>query len=265
MTSVTCFVGCSYTSGYGFERERYESCFWPVLLHSNVEQLDQTEYVNLGIEGASNELIFTTAVHAMLEHCPKYIFVQWSSYPRINFLLGMETYASKQLFAWDCKPSDHNLHKITYSSEYLSKIRDRFLSLEHQHNQISNIVHFVNTLIKLAIKLNCKIFFINGMCSWDQNYFVKLDNVLPSEYTHCTQKFLDVDTRSDEEIFVLYNKLHNDYQQHGGIQPNYWLNLYNSLLSNKIDTNQDQVHPGQKSNRVFFDFLSSALIRKLSS
>lgn len=265
MSERTVFVGCSYTAGSGFEKEKFEPNFWPMLLHTKISQLSATEYVNLGVSGAGNEFIFTTATNAILDHKPKYIFVQWTSYPRLNFLVGVETYDTTQLFSWDCEPRDHNLNSVNYSSDYLSSIRDRFLSLEHPHNQIKNIVKYTNILVKLANHFNCKIFFVNGLCEWDQNYFDKLNDVLPNQFTSYTQKILDVDTRDDNEVFAIYNNIHNEYQQLGGIQPAHWLNLYNSLISNKIDTNSDNRHPGIKSNHLFFDFLSQALLDKLSS
>lgn len=265
MSDRTCFIGCSYTAGTGFELEHNDPDFWPVILHNRIPQLCSTEYINLGIRGASNEIIFSAATNAILDHKPKYVFVQWSGYPRLHVLLGIETYPCTQMFSWDAELLDHNLHTVNYSAEYLSSIRDRFLSLEHQHNQIKNIVYYTNTLIKLVGQLNCKIFFVNGLCTWDQDYFVRRTDVLPSQYTQCTQKFLNVATRDDKEVFTLYNKIHTDYQQFGGIQETYWLNLYNSLMHNKIDVNQDNRHPGKQSNLLFFDLLSQPLLSKLSS
>lgn len=265
MSEQTFFVGCSFTAGSGFEKEKCEPNIWPMLLHTNIPQLSVTEYVNLGIIGAGNDLIFITATNAILDYRPKYIFVQWSSYPRLNLLLGLETYNATQTFGWDCKLNDHKLNNVNYSAEYLSKVRDRFLSLEHPHNQIKNIVNYTNILIKIANQFNCKIFFVNGLCAWDQNYFNRLDNVSPNQFTPYTQNLLNIETRNDQEIFELYNNIHNKYQELGGIQEDHWLNLYNSLLSNRIDTNSDNVHPGTKSNHLFFKFLSQSLLEKLSS
>lgn len=265
MSNYTCFVGCSYTAGSGFKQEKFDPDFWPVLLHNNVSELTATEYVNLGIGGASNETIFSTAINAILDFNPKYIIVQWSSYPRAQLLLGLETYPATQLFSWDAELLDHNLHAVSYSSEYLTNIRNRFLSLEHPHNQIKNIVCYTNTLIKLADKVRSKIFFVNGLCDWDHNYFNKLENVLPDRYTEYTKKILDTETRNDNEIFTLYNLIHNDYQTLGGIHENLWLNLYNSLRHNQIDTNSDNRHPGKNSNQIFYNFLSQSLQQKLSS
>lgn len=265
MSEKTCFVGCSYTFGSGFENENFDPDLWTVLLHKALPELSDTEYVNLGIPGGSNEKIFTAATEAIVTLNPKIILVQWTTYPRFNFLLGIETYPTSQTFAWESKVRDHNLHDISYSAKYLENTADRFLALEHPHNQIESIVKYCNILIKLADHYDCKIFFVNGGCSWDENYFVKLDNVLPSQYTILTQKFLNTQTRDDNEVFILYNRIHNDYQKHGGIQDYYWLNLYTSFRKIQIDSNQDGRHPGKQTNQLIFNLLSQSLKEKLGS
>ena len=128
-----------------------------------------------------------------------------------------------------------------------------------------NIIKYTNILINLAETIGTKIFFINGICPWDNEYFVVLDHVLPSSYTVYTQELLDCDSRDDEQVFKLYDKIHSEYQQAGGIQADRWLNLYTSMWSLKIDINSDKVHPGTKSNQNYSDKFSQALNSKLSS
>lgn len=263
MKLQTCFVGCSYTAGSGFVNERFEENLWTMLLHCNTDVLAGTEYVNLGIPGGSNEQIFTAAAQALASQQPKFLFVQWTSYPRFTFLLGLETYKTYQTFSWEAKLSDHNLHDLHYNAGYLQKVAERFLALEHPHNQIENIVRYCNILVNLSKQIGTTVFFINGACSWDKDYFVKLHNVLPNQYTTETQKLLQTATRDDSEVFQLYDRIHSDYQQHGGIQSNHWLNLYQSLRQQQFDTNQDNRHPGIQSNRLFFKTLSQSLADNL--
>jgi hypothetical protein len=42
-----------------------------------------------------------------------------------------------------------------------------------------------------------------------------------------------------------------------------WLNLYSSMQANKIDVNNDNVHPGIKSNNLYFELFSSLLTNQL--
>jgi hypothetical protein len=257
------FVGCSFTQGVGFELLDKEPGLWVNLLHSKLEQLSSTTLINNGVGGFSNEQIFYTAVNSIITHQPKYIFVQWTSSPRYTFLLGVETYSTNQYFSMNNKLCDVNLHSIKYSKSYLENIRNRFLSLHHPHSDIVNIIKYTSSLILLAKKFNSQIFFINGLCPWDQDFFTKLTNTLPDKYTKYTQKILETDTRDDQEIFLLYDKIHSDYTQAGSIQESYWLNLYQSLRGNMLDTNSDNKHPGLESNFLYFSFIKKSFLEKI--
>lgn len=253
------FVGCSFTSGKGFELEKDEPSLWVNLLHAQSPLLNKTELINHGVSGASNSDIFYNAVSSLVKHCPKYAFVQWTSSPRYKVKLGVETYPSEQYFSMDSEVQSHNLHKLNYSAEYLESVRNRFLTLHHPHGNILDIIKYVNTLINLSQLTKTTIFFINGLCPWDDQFFNKIKNGPPSNYTNYTQHILESKTRDDDEVFALYNKIHNEYTQAGSIQQSHWLNLYNSFVKNKIDTNNDQTHPGIKSNHRYFELVNQSL------
>lgn len=261
--SVSIFVGCSMTAGDGFEDLKDSDSLWVNLLAKNISALRQTKIINAGVSGIGNDKIFYNAVKKITEYQPKYAFVQWTGYPRYEFSLGVETYPTRQRFSPVNKVTEYRLHKTFYPENYVKDLKDRFLSLHHPHYGIVQLIEFINTLIKLCTITGTKIFFINGICPWDDGYFVKLDNAMPSSYTHYTQKILNIDSRSDEEIFKLYDKIHSEYQQAGSIQQSYWLNLYKSFLNCKIDTNSDNMHPGVKSNQIYFDFLKESLVNQL--
>lgn len=259
------FVGCSLTSGYGFDLGKSEPNLWVNILHSTNTMLRSTNCVNLGQEAISNQEIFKIACESFFKYQPTTMFVQWTSYPRYSVLLSVETYTSCQGFVIDIPTRDQNLHSIKYPAEYLDNIRDRFLSLHHPHAGIVEVVSYTNILINIAKICNVNLFFVNGICPWDKNYFQQLRGVLPSEYTEYTQTLLESTTRDDTEVQVLYEKIHSDYNAAGSIQERYWLNLYDSLLTHKIDTNNDNLHPGIKSNHLYASLLNKKLINKLSS
>ena len=263
--SKTLFTGCSYTAGYGWELERHDPNLWTNILHKNNSFLKNTEQVNLGIPGASNLEIFTETARALVEHQPMYALVEWTSYPRYNVLLSVETYNSHQRFTANTVFFDQKFNDVTYTKKYLGNIRDRFFSLHNPHLDIVNIVKYTNILINLSKLTNTKIFFINGMCHWDNGYFNVLQNVLPNQYTPYTQSILNCDNRDDSEIFKLYDKIHQEYFIEGGIQSQHWLNLYSSMRSKMVDVNPDGVHPGKLSNINFFDLVNQQLHLILSS
>ena len=251
------FAGCSFTSGEGFDDHRREPKFWTNLLHQRL--FPNAESINVSISGRSNSGIFQDAIRALTTHRPDLMIVEWTSMPRYELHLGLEPFDTFQHFIANAPTRDHVLHDITYSAEYLDNIRDRFISLAHPHHEISQVVDYVNSLIKLGGILGTRVFFVNGLCPWDRDFFKYRPGELPEMYTTYTKSLLCATTRLSEETMYLYEKMHSKYHQLGTIQSEYWLNLYNSLLSERIDVNADGSHPGIKSNANYADFLCAAL------
>ena len=253
------FAGCSYTAGSGWELGPKDSNLWVNLLHQNT-QLKKYDLLNSSQGGRSNAGIFSDAVYNLTHFDCKYAFVSWTSSPRYELELGLEMYDTKHCIIPNAPARQHNLNDCNYAPAYLDKIRDRVVSLAHPHYEILNLVYYVNSLIAIADLKNTKLFLINAICPWDQQYFNKLSGVLPSEYTAFTQKIINVVNRSDVECEQLYNKIHNQYQKIGGIQEKYWINLYDSLRTQQVDVNSDRIHPGKKSNQLYYEKISQALI-----
>ena len=61
------------------------------------------------------------------------------------------------------------------------------------------------------------------------------------------------------DIFALYDLAHDHYQQHGGVNPGSWINLYDSFHQQKIDVNFDLEHPGIESNQTYFQTVKNRL------
>jgi hypothetical protein len=258
----TLFAGCSYTFGSGFLQEKSDPDLWVNILHKNVKELSETHLLNVARGGRSNAGIFSDAVYNLVNYDCKYAFIEWTSCPRYELELGLEMYPTSQQFMPNAPTRDHNLNDCTYSASYLESLRDRFTSLSHPHYEIKVILYYINSLVALAKITGTKIFFINGICPWDAEYFRQLYDVLPESYTKFTKNILNADNRSDDEIFLIYNKMHNEYKEHGGIQTEYWLNLYQSMISQRIDRNSDGLHPGKLSNQIYANQFSLALRNK---
>lgn len=255
------FSGCSYTSGFGFDLEKNEPRLWANQLHSNL--FSHTTKLNVSKEARSNAGIFQDTIKALTLHDVEYAIVEWTSMPRYELELGFELYTTRQMFCPNGLCQDHNLNDINYSKKYLNSIRDRFTTLAHDYHEIANVVEYINSIIRLAKITNTKVFFVNGLCNWDVDFFNKKYNVLPSEYSAYTQKLLNTHNRDDAEIFQLYDKMHNSFTQAGGIHQDAWLNLYQSMCSSRIDVNSDQVHPGINSNDLYAEMFSNVLNNKL--
>lgn len=259
--SYTLFTGCSYTAGTGFELEKEDPLLWVNQLHQRY--FSNTHKLNVSSSGRSNSGIFQDTMWNLLHFPVRYAIVQWSSMPRYNMELGFELYHTHQTFTPNNKCKDHNLNDVNYSASYLNSIQDRFVSLAHDCFEITNLIYYVNAIIKCAKLTQTQVFFVNGLCPWDADFFVKQTNVLPDQYTVYTQRILNTHNRADNEIFALYEKMHTRFELAGGIQAEHWLNLYNSMYNSIIDVNLDNLHPGYNSNNQYTSWFSLPLESRL--
>ena len=266
------FSGCSFTAGNGWidtdiEKSLQTECkehpdLWVNLCYNQIPQLKKLDLINVAQGGISNTEIFKNTSKAIANHTNTIdtIFCQWTGMPRYNFDVGFELWPTSEGLQKNARSKfDVNLNKgDTWNRAYLNDLLDRLLVLHHLHGEIVKVVEYCNILQKLTKAFDINLYFINGLCPWDQDYFVRLNEVLPEQFTPFTKKeILNIDSRDDEDIFKLYKQLHNDYDDAGGIDPTKWINLYSSMALNKIDTNFDLSHPGIKSNQLYFQQLNT--------
>jgi hypothetical protein len=273
MRDKVVFVGCSFTAGIGWldvpvVESRATECkdsphLWVNICHREIARIKDLELVNIGQGGASNAEILQNAVRSIsLIDDIDIMFCQWTSVPRYNFNVGFELWnTSEALHNTTARKHDVNLNKGDHwPRKYINDLLDRMLVLHHLHWEILKIVDYSSILSNLAKQRGFDIFFINGLCPWDENYFTRLENVKPESYTPFTKKeILNIESRDDEDIFKLYNLAHDQYQKAGGINEHKWVNLYNSFLKNKIDVNFDLDHPGKQSNFIFYNLVKQKL------
>lgn len=252
------FAGCSYTAASGFELGKDDPRAWVNLVHKN-SWLAKYELNNVASGGRSNAGIFQDAVLHMSKGDTAVAFVAWTSVPRYAMHLGLETYDTSAIFVPNCELRDHNLHDIKYSKRYLHSIRDRFTSLAHPHYEILQLLDYVNALVNLARLAEIQLYFINALCPWDDGYFDRLSDVLPESYTEFTKQIIKTKTRDDAEVFEIYNNIHTQYEQAGGIQPRHWINLYGSFRQQLVDFNSDGRHPGTESNQLYYRQITQVL------
>lgn len=268
------FTGCSFTAGTGWVEaspeisecyEKKDSPFlWVNLCHANIEKFKNLELINAGKRGASNTEIFENTIDSISEYGSDIdtIVCQWTSVPRYNFNVGFELWDTSEALLLGTRKHDVHLNKGNqYERKYINDLLDRIRVLHHLHWEIVKIVRYTNIILKLSKKNKIKnVFFINGLCPWDFNYFKELTNANPDEYTEFTKtEILNTKTRSDEDIHKLYNLAHQHYRDLGGIQEASWLNLYNSFKSQRSDFNFDNKHPGKISNQRYFEIIQSNL------
>jgi hypothetical protein len=262
------FVGCSFTAGtgwldvdYNVKENLWIECkdhpkLWTNLCCTQIDQLKNLQAVNVGKCGLSNSEIFIATTKAITNYNSDIdtIFCQWTGMPRYFFSVGFELWSTGQGLHPNQRSGGVNLScGHSWDKEYLNDLLDRLLVLHHLHDEILKVVTYCNTLQKLSNLFGIKLYFINGLCPWDQDYFVRLTDVMPEQFTAFTKKeILNIDSRNDADSFQLYKKMHDDYDSAGGIDPKQWVNLYSSMEQQKIDTNYDYSHPGIKSNQLYF-------------
>lgn len=269
------FTGCSFTAGNGWRDcdpkisviTEVKDCpeLWVNLCYKNIDTINQLKLLNLAAGGASNTEIFESTLKAITDHNSNIdtVFVQWSAMPRYNFNVGFELWTTEEhLGGFDNAHHDVGLNNGDYyPRSYINDVLSRLHAMHHLHWEILKVVNYTNILTKIANYLGIKnIFFINGICPWDKNYFIKQINTKPENYTPFTKsKILNIETRNDKDLHLLYVKAHSQYTAAGGIDSSVWINLYNSFYDQIIDTNFDGVHPGTKSNQKFYQTIHTRL------
>jgi len=255
--------GCSFSDGTGLSKPcvdefgvlQYKECkdskdLWINQLHR--ECYPDFKLDNISRSGNNNLRIFQMATTALLENNYDIALIQWTSFMRHEWNAGFETWdTTVRSILGSSSSRNVNLHNKTLSSSYIQDRVDNFFILEHAHYRIVQLLEYMNILSRIAKLTKTEIFFINGLCWWDNNFFNKIDYNQPSDTTLYTQELLDLPNHSDEEYSQLYAQMHSDYEVAGGVHKNKWLNLYESMIDNRIDRGLDGFHPGIKSNQQY--------------
>lgn len=252
------FTGCSYTEGIGLSLTKTDPGLWCNILHQH-PALKELIVINSGKNSATNEEIFSQSVEDLIKFLPKYAFVCWTEHLRLKINPGIETYPTRIFMSTNSSiDTDIKLNNVTYSIDYITSIKNRVFALENLHYKFLEILNYCRKLTHLAELVGTKLYFINGICEWDQNYFnhISLPNRTPDMLTPLTQSLLHVKNRDDEEIFKIYDQMHQEYKETQGLTN--WINLYDGYRSKfYLDVGDDNLHPGYKSNKKFAEFLSA--------
>jgi hypothetical protein len=273
MTKKVVFAGCSYTAGNGlydssngvYPPAKTHPNLWVNLCHNNIKRIANNELLNIGQTGASNTEIFENVVSVLAQYQNQIdtIFCQWTAMPRYNFKVNLELWDAIEAIdsgsfrLYDVKLPDGTI----WTRKYINDLLDRLKVMHHLHWEILKVVKYTNTICNLASAMGIKnVFYINGICPWDRNYFKQLHNVTPNTYTEFTKTtILNIDNRNDSDIHKLYQQIHMQYKQAGGINESQWINLYDSFFNQITDTNFDHVHPGTNSNQLFYQTITNRL------
>jgi hypothetical protein len=253
-------VGCSITYGKGLADGSADTKLWVDQLLNNV--FNYPKITNLAVTGKNNNWIFTETAIALTKDHYDIVIIGWSALGRYNYQVGLELYPTDTMLV----DKDININPgITFTGKWLEKIGNNLRKIHHDHWSILELIKYVNILYELQIvNRNAKLFFVNTLSTFPETFFIHQDFTVPSELDSYTQNMLNVDTRDNTEIKDLYNLIHDQYNFYGGIKPEYWLNLHNSLMYMKIDdASATDKHPGYQSQDIFANYLIPILKEKL--
>jgi energy-coupling factor transporter ATP-binding protein EcfA2 len=87
------FCGCSYTKGCG----QIDPNLWVNILHRSIPELSNKQLINAGVDGATNEDIFLSALDTIINKKCSYLFVAFTQPKRVWVNPSVETYSNKNL------------------------------------------------------------------------------------------------------------------------------------------------------------------------
>ena len=250
-----CFNGCSFTVGKGFPKSLRDTYIYDRLVAKELQFESRT---NIAEAGSSNYRIFLRSAQAIMSKQFDVVFTQWSELNRLWFHPGPDC----SFFVNDGN-ADFKYREIYLSPKKKDEFRDTVIMLNHDYQNIIELVEYCKILDQLSVVNGVKSFYINGLLPWKQDLFSSESvpsgplGPMLSEYT----KFmLDFNHRDDAEISSFFIKLKNKVK---AIDQSKWVNLCNSMAESIIDLGPEGHHPGVKSNEALAQHIVNFLKGKI--
>jgi hypothetical protein len=245
-----CFNGCSFTAGEGFPYNQRDQYIYDRILSTKFN----FRSTNLAVKGSDNHGIFMRSADAIQSKKYDIVFTQWSALNRIWLSPGPEIY----YFVNDEKYPDFTYRDLYISPNEKINLNNKLLLLNHDYQNIMDLIDYCKILNQLSKINSTKIFFINGLVPWQDDLInpINVDN-LSQVFSTYTKQILDFDTRNDAEIIDYFTKLQKKFIE---LDQTNWINLFSSFLSNAVDISPEGLHPGIKSHRWMADQVSNFLM-----
>ena len=235
-----CFNGCSFTVGEGFPEQLRDDYIYDRLLTKKFN----FNSTNIAQPGSGNHVIFMRTVQALKEKKYDIVFVQWSGLNRLWLSPGPEV--------WYVAMINKSITEFRYRDIYLGKkdklkFEETVALLNHNYQNIFDLITYCDILSNLAIINSTKIVFINGLVPWQDDLIKPFDTNNPGEsLSDYTKNMLEFDDRNDEEIILFFSKLQQKFTE---LDKSLWVNLFDSFYENSIDVGPEGHHPGIKSHQ----------------
>jgi hypothetical protein len=255
MTKKILAVGGSFTRGEGLKLETADPALWVNQLVNH--KFCDYQVTNLSKTGADNHWIFKETACALIKNHYDVVIVGWIDISRLTNNIGLELYPTHTMFNDEF---DFNINNgVKFTGKWLQETGDRFRKFYNDHWSILDLIKYVNILVYMQETIaKSKIYFVNSLTDFPNDFFYKKEFLTPYELSDFEKNMLNFDFRDDAEIKELYNMIHSQYSQYGGIQESNWLNLYKSLVSMQVDdVSVTDDHPGYVSQNIFAEYLIS--------
>ena len=238
-----CFNGCSFTFGEGFntcDRTKYT---YPYV----VGKKTNTKVKNIAVKGSSNYLTFMRSASAIQSNMYDIVYTQWTMPTRLWLFPGPDT----QFFTNDSKNTEYTYREIHLSVRAKRNLVNTLLMLNGEYQNLLELVDYCQILDSLAKVKNIKSYYINGLLHWTEDLFMNNDySDMSNGFSKYTKNLLDFDNRDDTELKEFHYNLSNKLNT---LNINNWVNIFESIDSNIIDTTPAKHHPGIKTNEWVAD------------
>lgn len=238
----TCFNGCSFTYGEGFDLPERDLYVYDRILSAKYGWLRS----NISLPGSSNYTIFLRSAEAILSQQYDIIFTQWSALNRIWLSPGPGAY----YFVNDESHPDYTYRDLYINPKDKKKLNELLLILNHDYQAIFDLVDYCNILQQLAKFNKSRVVFINGLVPWKEDLIQPLEMDLAQSLSAYSKIILDFDHRDDSEIKKYFSKLQ---QKVLTLDKSFWVNCFESFQSNICDIAPAGHHPGIKSHQWMAD------------
>jgi hypothetical protein len=248
-----CFVGCSFTVGEGFDKDQRDAYIYDRLVSRHFGFSSD----NLAKGGWGNYKIFMQAVNSIVNQKYDIVFVQWSDMNRIWLSPGPEEWFATN----DDSDQSFRYHNIYISAKDKLNFIDTVKVLNHDYQNIVDLIDYTKILNQLADTNNVKIAHINGLVPWQDDLLNLLDRTdLEKFFSDYTKSMLSFDSKPEHEVCYYFNKLQNKFNE---LDRTRWVNLFDSFLLDTVDTGPLGHHPGERSHKIMADKIINYLDKEM--
>lgn len=234
----TCFNGCSFTVGEGFPVEQRDDFIYDRIV---ARQFD-FDHTNIAQGGSSNYTIFMRSANAIISRQYDIVFTQWSALNRIWLSPGPDC----TFYTNDNRHPDFRYREIYLSKADKQKFKDTAIMLNHDYQNIIDVVDYCKILTELSQHTGTRAVFINGLVPWKNDLVQPLTDNLATSLSDYTKSILDFEHRPDEEIIKFVQQLQDKFKE---VDPDMWVNLFDSFVENIVDVGPEGHHPGLRSHQ----------------